>query len=57
MVLLANDARWENPLIENPALLAAADSYVLLYSGGWWESAGYGTGYATARRRSAPASR
>jgi beta-xylosidase len=47
VVLLANDARWENPLIENPALLAAADTYVLLYSGGWWESAGYGTGYAT----------
>ena len=21
--------------------------YVLLYSGGWWESAGYATGYAT----------
>jgi hypothetical protein len=47
VVLLANDAQWENPLIENPALLAAADTYVLLYSGGWWESAGYGTGYAT----------
>jgi beta-xylosidase len=45
--LLANDAGWETPLIENPALLAAADTYVLLYSGGWWESAGYGTGYAT----------
>ena len=47
VVLLANDARWENPLIENPALLALADTYVLFYSGGWWESGGYGTGYAT----------
>jgi beta-xylosidase len=45
--LLANDAQWESPLIENPAMLAEADTYALLYSGGWWESAGYGTGYAT----------
>ena len=44
--LFRTDAGWEQPLIENPALLAADRSYVLLYSGGWWESAGYATGYA-----------
>jgi beta-xylosidase len=45
--LLRSDASWEQPLIENPALVAAGRSYTLLYSGGWWESAGYATGYAT----------
>ena len=44
--LLHYDAPWERPLIENPALLAVDGAYVLLYSGGWWESAGYATGYA-----------
>ena len=44
--LLHNDAGWERPLIENPALLAADGAYLLLYSGGWWESGGYATGYA-----------
>jgi beta-xylosidase len=46
VVLLRNDAAWERPLIENPALLAAGGAYLLVYSGGWWESAGYATGYA-----------
>jgi len=45
--LLHNDAVWERPLIENPALVHLGGRYLLLYSGGWWESAGYGTGYAT----------
>jgi beta-xylosidase len=44
--LLHYDAPWERPLIENPALLAAGGTYLLVYSGGWWESAGYATGYA-----------
>ena len=44
--LLRSDAGWEQPLIENPALLAADGAYILLYSGGWWESGGYATGYA-----------
>jgi beta-xylosidase len=46
VVLLASDAGWEWPLIENPALLAADGAYLLLYSGGWWDSGGYATGYA-----------
>lgn len=45
--LLRNDAAWEAPLIENPALLGVDGRYLLLYSGGWWESDGYATGYAT----------
>lgn len=47
VALLASDAAWEQPLIENPALIATGRSYVLLYSGGWWESDGYAVGYAT----------
>jgi beta-xylosidase len=49
VALLRSDAGWEQPLIENPALLAIDGSYLLLYSGGWWESAGYATGYAVCR--------
>jgi len=45
--LLRHDAAWEEPLIEAPSLArVAAGSYVLFYSGGWWESDGYGIGYA-----------
>ena len=47
VALLTSGARWEQPLIENPALVSTGRSYTLLYSGGWWESAGYATGYAT----------
>jgi beta-xylosidase len=47
--LLGLDAAWERPVVEAPALARAADgAYVLWYSGGWWESAGYAMGYATA---------
>jgi beta-xylosidase len=45
--LLTSGAAWEQPLIENPAMVASGRSYLLLYSGGWWESAGYAIGYAT----------
>jgi beta-xylosidase len=45
--LLHNGAAWEAPLVENPALARVGGRYVLLYSGGWWESAGYAIGYAT----------
>jgi beta-xylosidase len=45
--LLQNDAAWEDPLIENPALVRLDGRYLLLYSGGWWESDGYATGYAS----------
>jgi beta-xylosidase len=45
--LLHVDAAWEDPLIENPALVHVAGQYLLLYSGGWWESESYATGYAS----------
>jgi hypothetical protein len=47
VALLTSDAAWEQPLIENPALVATGRSYLLLYSGGWWESSSYAIGYAT----------
>ncbi|MGI8752525.1 MAG: glycoside hydrolase family 43 protein [Acidimicrobiales bacterium] len=45
--LLVHDRRWERPLIEAPSMVFAG-RYWLFYSGGWWESDGYGIGYATA---------
>jgi len=45
--LLRLGAAWERPLVEAPCLLERHGTYVLFYSGGWWESAGYGIGYAT----------
>jgi beta-xylosidase len=45
--LLHYDAAWEAPLVENPALVRVDGRYALLYSGGWWETDGYATGYAT----------
>jgi beta-xylosidase len=46
--LLRHDAAWEEPLVEAPSLARIADgSYVLFYSGNWWESEGYAIGYAT----------
>jgi beta-xylosidase len=44
--LLDAGAPWEQPLIENPALIARGELYYLFYSGGWWESASYAIGYA-----------
>ena len=46
--LLRCDAAWEEPLVEAPCLARVADgSYVLFYSGGWWEGDGYAIGYAS----------
>jgi beta-xylosidase len=45
--LLDYDAAWEAPLVENPALVQVDGRYALFYSGGWWESGDYATGYAT----------
>jgi beta-xylosidase len=46
--LLHHDAPWEKPLVEAPSLARLAEStYVLFYSGGWWESDGYAIGYAS----------
>jgi beta-xylosidase len=49
VAVLRSGAAWEQRLIENPALLAVDGAYLLLYSGGWWESGGYATVYAVCR--------
>jgi beta-xylosidase len=46
--LLDHDQAWEDPLIEGPSLVVAGGTYYLFYSANWWESAGYGIGYAMA---------
>jgi beta-xylosidase len=46
--LLDHDRRWERPLIEAPSMTTVGGRYWLFYSGGWWESAGYGIGIAVA---------
>jgi beta-xylosidase len=47
--LLAQDASWEAPVIEGPALIRAADRYYLFYGGGWWETERAAIGYASAQ--------
>jgi beta-xylosidase len=44
--LLDQDARWEGPLIEAPAMIRHDDTYYLFYSAGWWNTADYAIGYA-----------
>jgi hypothetical protein len=43
--VLHQDQAWEST-VEGPDMVDAAGSYVLFYSGGAWNSAGYGVGYA-----------
>lgn len=45
--LLVEDAAWEHPTVENPAMVLGADGHLLFYSGGWWESPDYGIGVAS----------
>jgi putative cell wall-binding protein/GH43 family beta-xylosidase len=53
-ILLEQSAAWENPTIEQPSIVRQGFTYFLFYSGGWWESSGYGIGYATATSLSGP---
>jgi hypothetical protein len=55
--LLTSGAAWEQHLIETPALIATGRSYMLVYSGGWWESASCAIGYATCDTPLGPCSR
>jgi Glycosyl hydrolases family 43 len=43
--VLAQDQGWEST-VEGPAMVNAQGAYVLFYSGGAWNGAGYGVGYA-----------
>jgi beta-xylosidase len=52
--LLSQDAAWETPVIEGPAVVRAGDTYYLFYGGAWWESSRASIGYATARKALGP---
>jgi hypothetical protein len=43
--VLTQTQSWEST-VENPAMVYQSGSYILFYSGGLWNSAGYGVGYA-----------
>jgi hypothetical protein len=45
-VLARRDQEWERPLVENPAMVRHRGRYLLFYSSGLWNTAGYATGYA-----------
>lgn len=52
--LLAHDRSWEQPLVEAPSIAGESGRLILFYSAGWWESDGYGVGYATAEHPLGP---
>jgi len=45
--VLAQSQDWEDPTMEQPAVVRDGSTYHLFYSGGHWESSGYAVGYAT----------
>ena len=45
---LVNDKRWEDAVIEAPTLVERDGTYYMFYSGGFFASASYAVGYATA---------
>ena len=49
--------RRSDATIENPALIANAGTYYLLYSGNAWDTAGYAMGWATCASPAGPCSR
>ena len=52
--LLSQNAPWEAPVIEGPALVRVEGTYYLFYGGGWWESSRASIGYATASKPLGP---
>jgi beta-xylosidase len=52
--LMTSDQGWEAGVVEGPSLLRSGDRYVLLYSGGNWNSAGYAVGYAVCAAPAGP---
>jgi len=52
--LLSQDAAWETPVIEGPAIVRAGDTYYLFYGGAWWESSRASIGYAAADKPLGP---
>lgn len=52
--LLRRDRPWERPLVEGPSMFKQGSTYYLFYSASWWESSGYGIGYATCTTPAGP---
>lgn len=52
--LIRMDQRWEEPLIEGPALIKNEGKYYLFYSANWWESGRYAVGYAVCESLTGP---
>jgi beta-xylosidase len=52
--LIVRDQPWERPLIENPAMVKHNNTYLLFYSGNWWESHKYAVGYAVCKTVTGP---
>jgi hypothetical protein len=46
-LLLMRDQPWENPTIENPAMVQAGGRWWMTYAGGWWASSSYAVGLAS----------
>lgn len=55
--LLRSGARWEQGIVENPEMVRRRTGWTLLYSGGAWESAGYGMGTAACAGPAGPCSK
>ena len=52
--LIQNDQPWEGNVVEAPTLHREGGNYYLLYSGGSYDNATYGVGYATSSRLLGP---
>ncbi len=52
--LMSDDETWQDGTVERPAMVEESGAYYLVYSGGAFESAGYGIGYATCAGPSGP---
>gem|GEM_PF-558501 len=55
--LLVSDQSWESGVIENPTMFKTGDQWWLVYSGGRWDSASYGTGIARCAGLAGPCSK
>ncbi len=55
--LLATEQAWEEPIIENPAMIAADGRYFLFYSANRWRSADYAVGHAVCDAPTGPCRR
>lgn len=57
-LLRRNDSGWENPILENPAMIAGPGSrFTLFYSGNQWRTANYAVGYAVCDSPTGPCTR